>query len=302
MKKPIFILLVYLLSCATCYTEDPMALAQKYAQDLRVSEANREFQLALDLNPHNNIFRSQYAWHLQAFFLIEEALYQFNILLPLEPDKRIFYQTIGWDTHTLGQWDESISAFSHIYSVPELTLSNQFLVINKLFRDEQLAKIKEWEKSLPDEYMVRYRYAHLLYQKKKYSAAKVQFDILISQLPDNAFLYWSLGLLFEETGDYVSAKDVCQKALDLNSNSRTQWAVARILSKLQSCPSAFNLANQIAIEPSNSLLAALSKAEVYLECEEYAQAAHIYKEILRNYPYNRKALWGLLKTSSHTIS
>lgn len=212
-------------------------------------------------------------------------------------------------------------------------------MINKLFSDEQHAKIKEWEKALqgasedqalkiktqifesytyigdlkqatrlasdilskhPDEYMVRYRYAHLLYQKKKYLPAKAQFNILITQLPDNAFLYWSLGQLLEEMEDYLSAKDVYQMALNLNSNPRTQWAVARILSQLQSCPSAFNLVNKIAIDPSNTLLATLSEAEIYLNCEDYAHAACLYKKILLDYPYNQKALWGLLKTSTYT--
>ncbi|OHE78591.1 MAG: hypothetical protein A3F67_07645 [Verrucomicrobia bacterium RIFCSPHIGHO2_12_FULL_41_10] len=339
MTRRICVLLAYLVVYATVYAEDLGGHNVELAKHLRVFEANREFQLALDLNPHNNIYRSQYAWHLQAFFLIEEALYQFNLLLPLEPDKRLLYQVIGWDTHTLGQWDESISAFSHIYSIPNLTLSYQFMIINKLFRNEQLAKIDEWEKSLqdanpdnaleikkqifesytyigdlkqaarlsseilcehPDEYMVRYRYAHLLYQKKNYSDAQTEFNILITELPNNAFLYWSLGQLLEEMEDYLSAKDVYQMALQLDANPRTKWAVARILSKLQSCSNALDLADKIAVEPSNSLLATLSEAEIYLDCEDYANAADRYRKILSDYPYNQKALWGLLKTSTHT--
>lgn len=343
MRNQIVIILVYIFSFYSCFAESKaeksMELARDYAKHLHVFEANREFQLSLDLNPHNNIYRSQYAWHLQKFFLISEALYQFSLILPTEPNKRLLYQVIGWDAYNLGQLDQSIWAFSHIYDIPPLTLSNQFLVVKKLFQCEQLMKIDELEKSLqsanqdeaieiqkqifesytyigdlkkakalaleilskyPDEYMVRYHYAHLLYEKKQYVDAKLQFDILIAEIPNNAFLYWSLGQVFEDMGSYQLAQEAYQKALSYDSNPRTEWAVARILSKLKSCSSAFSLSNQIVVDPPSALPAELSKAEIYLNCEDFAEATDIYRKILSNYPYNRQALWGLLKSSTHT--
>lgn len=336
-----------ILFCCFCFPswclQDPIKkaidLTQEHSSHLRVFEANSEFERILSLDPLNNIQRSRYAWHLQAFSLFPEALYQFRLLLGGESENRYLYQTMGWDCYNLGKLEEALSNFSHLYCLREPTLKDQFFVINNLFQSEYLERIDAWERSLecaneeeaieikkrifesyiyigdvekassfaleilskdPDEYMVRYRYAHLLYQKKRYSEACVEFDRLIEQLPCNAFLYWNLGQILEAMGSYDDAKKAYEKALFFHSNPRTRWSFAAILSKIDDCSDALELAEQVEEDPSEVLPSQLSRAEIYLHCKDYETAACIYRNILSEYPYHREALWGLLKSSTHT--
>lgn len=314
--------------------------AQEYAKHLQVFEANRAFEVSLTLDPENQNYREHYAWHLQAFSFIPEAIDQFYILLPNESDKTFFYQVLGWDNHTLGQLNDSIWAFSHIYDIPcYLTLSNKFIFIKKLYNSEYYTKINKLRSSLvftdkksayeikkklfesyvylgdleevtslaleilrehSEEYMVQYHYATLLHQKKNHVKAAIQFQLLLDKLPCNAFLYLMLGKVYEDMGYNCSAQIAYQNALSLDRNSRTERAYARILSKLCDCSDAFKLSDQIVVDESGMLGKILSSAEVSLNCGSYEDAACMYRGVLCEYPYNQEALWGLLKSSTYT--
>lgn len=313
---------------------------EEYAKTLNVFEANRAFEASVAIDPNNRSNREQYAWHLQAFSFIEEAVYQFNILLPCASDPALFYLVLGWDYHMLGELDASIWAFSQIYDFPYCyTQKNKFVVIRDIYRRSEYEKIhalwselecadktKELEikKKLfesytyieelcvasilaldilsthPEEYMVHYRYAKLLHQKKKYSEAVYQYELLLEKLPCNAFLYLSLGKVYEDWGCICAAKIAYENAFYLDQNPKTERAYARVLSKCGDCCNAIALANQIDVDESDSLTKSLSVAEVSLNCGYAEIAACIYNEVLENYPYNREALWGLLKSSTHT--
>jgi tetratricopeptide (TPR) repeat protein len=313
--------------------------AQEYAKLLEVFQANRAYEISIQLDPKSKNYREQYAWHLQAFSFIEEAIAQFNILLPEAKDKDLFYISLGWDNHTLGNFDASIWAFSHIYSIPCCyTLANKFLWINRLYREIEFEKINSLWGSLdcdaeenfkikkqlfesytylgeldeatslaneilyyhPEEYMVHYRYSNLLYQKKLYCEAIYQFLLLIKKLPDNAFLYFSLGKVYEDMGNICDAKRAYEYAISLDANPKTQRAYARILSKLKECDSAVFISNQIPLIENSELTKLFSDAEVSLNCCDSERAATIYKDILTDYPYNQDALWGLLRSSTYT--
>ena len=322
------------------YAQKSFEQALQYAKQLRVFEANKAFEISLCLDPQNKDFRESYAWHLQAFSLLPEALYQFYILLPNESKKTMYYQTIGWDNHTLGRYCSSIKAFSTIYNFPlQMTFNDQFLLINNCFTCQYLAKINDLKRSLiganqtefneikikifdsytyigdlneatklalqilkenPKEYMVRYRLAHLLHEKKKYIEALSQFNQLLKQLPLNAFLHLNVGQILEDMECNSAALKAYQTAYRLNQNPRTKRAYARILSKLGCCPLATNLSRIHLSHKHDNLTPNLSKAEVLLNCKDYKSAACIYRNILFYYPYNQEALWGLLKSSSYT--
>lgn len=313
--------------------------AQDDAKKLNVFQANREFEASLTLEPHNRGYREQYVWHLQAFAFHEETVAQFYLLLPEAKDPALFYESLGWELRALGDLDASVDAFSHVYAIPcELTLSNQLMLVGNLFRQKERQKINDWWNELndsctdeweikkklfehytylrdlgmatslaeeilsayPEEYMVRYRYANLLYQMRKFSRAVCQYQLLIQELPENAFLYLSLGRVYEDMGDLCHAEIAYQEALFLDQNSKTERAYARILSKLKSCCEAAAISSALAGTDHDSLTKALSAAEVNLNCRNEKEAACIYRTILDVYPYNQEALWGLLKSSTVT--
>lgn len=320
---------------------------QEYVKRLEVFEANRAFQASIDLDPDNRGYRETYAWHLEVFSFFEEAVGQFNILLPDAKDQNLFYQVLGWEWRALGQLEQSIWAFSHLYSIPcNYTYNYKFILIGDLFRRSEYKKINglwdslawnceedsekhaksslEAKKKLfesytyvgnltgatalaveilsahPEEYMVHYRYAKLLHQKKLYCEAVIQYQLLIEKLPENAFLYLTLGKVYEDMGEICNAKAAYEKALALDQNPRTERAYARVLSKLNYCCEAKEISNQIPLEENNELTKLLSTAEVSLNCGDYEIAAAIYNQILCDYPYNQEALWGLLKSSTYT--
>ncbi len=152
----------------------------------------------------------------------------------------------------------------------------------------------------PDEYLVQYRYAALLYEKRRYNEAAVEFQILIEKLPCNAFLYLSLGRVYEDMGCLDPAEIAFESALSLDRNPYTERAYARILSKIRCCDAAKEFSNQIVVDEDSILTKALSNAEVSLNCGYFENAACIYQSVLGQYPYNQEALWGLLKSSAYT--
>lgn len=326
----------YLKECAKKAFED----AQKFAKYLRVFEANRAFEASLKWDSENINYRENYAWHLHTFLFLPEALTQFEILLPYESEKTPYYEVLGWDNRRVGRLNQSICAFSNIYNFRQFpALSDTFTIINKLYRNVYLAKINalwnsmacadeieafEIKKKLFDyyyyigdmknaeslaltilmkdqaEYLVHYRYASLLYEKKKYAEAVIQFQLLLEKLPCNAFLYMSLGQVYEDMGCTTFAKMAYQTAVTLDKNPKTERAYARILSKLGDCCEAIALSDQIVVEKPSLLTKTLSASEVSLNCGNEEYAANVYRSILEEYPYNQEALWGLLKSSTYT--
>lgn len=313
--------------------------ALELAKRLEVFQANRAFKFSLEEDPYNKGYREKYAWHLQAFSFIEEAVPQFYLLLPEAKEKKPFYTVLGWDLRSLGQLDQSVWAFSHLYPIPYcFTLSNKFILIGNLYRREEYRKINElyrllecgegneWEirKKLfdayaylgdmkeagflaqqilsvyPNEYVVHYRYAHTLYQKRMYCESALQYQLLLEKLPGNAFLYLSLGNVYEEMGCLESSKEAYQTAFYLDQNSRTERAYARILSKLGCCFEAEALAHEIIPGDGETLTKSLSVAETNLNCGSVETASAIYRNVLDEYPYNQEALWGILKASTIT--
>jgi len=313
--------------------------AQEYAKRLEVFQAKRAFETSLALDPNNRGYREQYAWHLQAFAFHEETAAQFYLLLPEATDPALLYTSLGWELRALGQLDTSVWAFSQVYSIPcHLTLSNQLIVAGNVFRQKEREKIYGWWNELedgcadeweikkklfehytylrdlpmasslaeeilsahPEEYMVHYRYANLLYQMRKFSRAACQYQLLIEKLPDNSFLYLSLGKVYEDMGDLCDAEIAYQTAMALDQNPKTERAYARILSKLHNCCEAAAISQAIVSTENDSLTTSLSAAEVNLNCKNEQEAACIYHSVLDIYPFNQEALWGLLKSSTYT--
>jgi len=293
-----------------------------YAKYLQVFKAKRAFEASLAKEPENRIYRENYAWHLHNFSFFQEAVSQFEALLP--SDKISYYEALGFDYRRIGQLRESIWAFSNIYHIPHcLTLNNQYLIANNIFRSVYYEKMytSESKKEMfeiaaylgelelasgfaaeilnehPEEYMVHYRYAVLLYQKRLFREAVIQFELLLEKLPGNAFLYFSLGKVFEDMCCLTRAEASYHQALLIDDNPETERAYARILSKLCDCESAYEISGSIETE---TLTRWLSNAEVSLNCGDYCNAASIYRSVLEEYPYNPDALWGLLKSSTYT--
>lgn len=325
------------------YAKQEYEAALEFAKHLDVFQANRAFKRSIESDPYNGGYREAYAWHLQAFSFIEEAVPQFYWLLSCAQDQDPFYTTLGWDLRSLGKLDDSIWAFSHLYPVPCcFTLSNQFILIGNLYREGEYEKIRELQALLncesdgkeglttakklfetyaylgeveeagffadqilyfrPDEYMVQYRYAYTLYQKRLYCQSISQYHLLLEKLPNNAFLYLSLGKVYEDMGFLQEAREAYRTSLRLDHNSKTERAYARILSKLGCCCEAESLANEMMPEDNGYLTKSLSLAETSLNCGDAETASTIYREILDEYPYNQEALWGLLEASTITMN
>lgn len=310
------------------------------AKRLEVFEANHAFEISIWLDPSNRGYRESYAWHLRAFSLIEDSIPQFHILLPGAKDPSNFYDALGWDYYQLGQTDASLWAFSHIYRIPCCyTLKNKYVLISALYRKKEYENIDalldsstcsigsdllEIKKKLfeiytyigelkeaaalaeeilyfyPDEYMVHYRYAKLLYEKRDYKEALYQLELLLDKLPENAFLLYFLGKVYEDMGSLEDAYSSYSHALSLHQHAVIEGANARILSKLHMCCEAEWLSEQMGCDACRPLNSSLTNAEVQLNCGNAEGASDLYRDILIDYPYNREALWGLLKSSSYT--
>lgn len=319
--------------------EEHFKAGQEYAKYLQVFEAKQAFETSLMLDPDNRTYREQYAWHLQTFSLFQEAQAQFHILLPGESDKTPYYEAMGWNYHRLGKLCEGLHILSNLYYIPRLTIGNQYILLSQLSRRTFLKRIEklycqletadfqeelEIKKKIfelytyadylghatclaqdilaqnPDEYLVHYRYAAMLYRRRYFKQALTEFELLQEKLPDNAFLLLMSGKIMEDMGWRSLAQNAYQTALTFDQNPYTERALARILSKTCRCDEAFALSDQIEIEDNSTLTKELSTAEVSLNCGEGCIASAIYRNILEQYPYNQEALWGLLKSSTAT--
>lgn len=313
--------------------------AIEYAKELEVFKANRAFERSIYLDPTNRSYRESYAWHLQAFSFHQEASEQFLILLPEAKDPTLFFQSLGWDFYFLGKLNEALWAFSHAYFIPcDYSLRKKFTSVTNQFRRDEYQKLNtlwcdlsshyenplEAKKKLfesyvylrevelaslfaeeilfwhPQEYRVHFQYADLLFQKRMFRESLYQYCLLIEKLPNHSFLYLSLGKVYEALGCLCSAKLFYEAAFSLDSNSYTDRAYARILAKLNECCEAEMIAQQNTCTEEILLVQSLSSAEVQLHCGSVENASAIYRNILSEYPYNRDALWGLLKSSTYT--
>lgn len=267
-----------------------------------------------------------------------EQFYALSALTKTCEEQRTLYQILGWDLRSLGKLDDSLYFFQHVYHIlPYSTIKDQYAQVLDQLSIENAAKEAalldelrcnghhlELQKKLfelyayarkvrkaaalakkilacyPEEYVVHFMYAQMLFQTEYYGRAIEQYQLLIAKLPDSAFLYYRLGEAYEKHGCLHAALLAYEKANQLDWHPYLLRAMARVLAiKGCCCPSA-EVAAQIVVAENDHLTKELSLAETDLLCRYPQRAAERYKEILKDDAYHPAAVFGLLKSSTYT--
>jgi TolB-like protein/DNA-binding winged helix-turn-helix (wHTH) protein len=94
--------------------EAHFSLAQTMVSDWNWSEAEKEFRLALELNPNYADAHLEYGRFLQALGRNDEATAQMNYAIGLDPFNFKTMDVVAWVTYASGQYDLAIEQFSSL--------------------------------------------------------------------------------------------------------------------------------------------------------------------------------------------
>ncbi|CAM3084981.1 tetratricopeptide repeat protein [Legionella anisa] len=307
-----------------------------YEQSLYAFEARNAFQKALALDPKNPGYLTHDAWFLHLFGFMEQATVAFQNALN-HPQGTNMYQGLAWDEFYLGNLAESQRDFKHFYSSRWLNsnYTNAFIKAPLLANRENELKIYELKQKLArdpnnlalqkdlfnnyiyhNEYnhaialgrtliankktdnFTRLEFARTLFKNKQYDLAAAQYEQLMQRFPHNAFLSYEWGSKLVELRQYDAAYKMLTKSLDDYPSPEAKEALAKLEAQKGNCNTAFHLLSDISDKHSTGYL--LGMGDVSRKCEQYQQANTYYQKVLKKYPYNTDALWGVLSTTAAT--
>lgn len=306
----------------------------KYEQTLYAFEARSAFQNALTLDPKNPGYLTHNAWFLHQFGFMEQATAAFRKAIK-HPQGTNMYQGLAWDEFYLGNLAASLSDFKHFYSSRWLNsnYTNAFIEVPLLANEENNAKIYEIKQKLlrdPNNFVLkkdlfhnyiyhnefanaivigrtlmanketddftRLEFARLLFKKKKYDEAAIQYQQLMQKFPRNAFITYEWGSKLVKIRQYDAAYKIFNQSLDYYPSPEAKEALAKLEAQKGNCDPALHLLSDISDKHSTGYL--LGMGDVYRKCGQYLRANTYYQKVLENYPYNSDALWGVLSSTA----
>ncbi|MBA2727447.1 MAG: tetratricopeptide repeat protein, partial [Parachlamydiaceae bacterium] len=283
---------------------------------------------------HTTWFLHNYSFYTEAI----ESFY--NLLtVATDTDLRPIYQTLGWDLRKVGKLEESLSVFEAVFDFSWYNCSlrnslakisndqsaenhnkisklkselpckfNEFTAKKELFetcaysRDFKCAiplgrQLLLWD---PTDFYLHYQYADILFKAGETEASIAEYIDLIEKVPDSAYAYLKLSEVYEMLGGLNEAESMLEIANALFKDPIIEAAYIRVLSKQGKTDLAFSIAEQIENSETDYLSSQLSLGEIYFYSRDYVNASSYFRAVLEEYPFNQDALWGLLKSSSHT--
>ena len=306
-------------------------------QSLKHFEAGEKFRKAIAAEPENEGYLEHYAWFLSADGFSDEAAAAFRVALPASKNQENIQKGLGWNEKLTGRFEESINAYGKAFHVDysTKTLQDSFKDISARLKVENATNIKNLLAELakdPDnkgvsmalfdayisqgesksaitvgtklaaeypndlQFRLKLALAHF-WAGEKETAESALKDLLVSS-PENAFLYYQLGKVQRSQGKKMEARATLERSLTLYPNAAvTKKELAEILAESGKGEEARSLAASIKDNNGESLTAQLAVARVLHFSGNIQEASSCYKKILRNYPYNNEALWGLVETS-----
>jgi tetratricopeptide (TPR) repeat protein len=116
--------------------------------------------------------------------------------------------------------------------------------------------------------------------------------------PDNALLFYQLGQVQQARGDRSEARAALERSVSLYpACAPCKKVLAELLAESGNKEAALELASSLEGKKGAKLTAQLAVARVLHFSGDLNGAAVRYRQILRDYPHNPDALWGLTETS-----
>jgi TolB-like protein len=183
--------------------------------DCRYAECEREYKLALSLNPSDSFAREAYAFVLEDEGRAEEALLQLTLAREADPlwTSLLFHSArlLSW----LRKFDE---ALNQIHKLGELTPDSHMyhtaLAEYYLARSEIPAAIKEMERAQESDRSPRWKaaraaYIHALAGEREEARAIIRHEETLPRFP---FTAWAIAIVCAELGDLDEAFRWLEKA------------------------------------------------------------------------------------------
>jgi len=88
-------------------------------------------------------------------------------------------------------------------------------ILQKKSPEEAIRRLQRYLEKYPDKHDVRLNYARVLVADKRYPEARVQFEKLLAESPDNGEVIYAVGLLAFQLRDYTTAESSMLRLLEL---------------------------------------------------------------------------------------
>ena len=176
------------------------------------------------------------------------------------------------------------------YLLPALLLDARLRQV--LEKDAPLARIEEALEADPARSELRLQYARLL-ARDDVAAARVQFERLSRESPDDSKLLFSLAMLNHELGDNTTARQNLQRVLDLGERSDEAWQflgqIARDEGKIEEALQHFRQVG----DGEELVGATVNIGNILLEAERDDEFSSYMLRLRQSYPRRREQLYGL---------
>jgi tetratricopeptide (TPR) repeat protein len=306
-------------------------------QSLKHFEAADKFKEAIAAEPDNAGYLEHYAWFLSADGFPEEAAAAFRAALPHSANQNSIYQGLAWNEKLLGRFNESIADYGKAFNTDfsattyrasfeaisaRLNADNQLKVQQLAARPASGPEGKAASLALFDAYIslgelksalevgsklaaahpenleMQLKLARVRYWSGATESAQAALQDLLMVSPDNAFLYYELGKMLHSQGKTFEATGALVRSISLHPACvACKKELAEVLAEEGHSSEALSLAASLDGKKGASLTAQLAAARVLHFSGNLSEAASRYRKILRAYPHNSDALWGLTETS-----
>lgn len=307
---------------------------------LMILDARDKFREALAMDPGNAGYLEHYAWFLQFNGFNEEAAGVFRRAIPMKVDRDALYRGLAWNEKVVGRLADALAAYEKAVRIetPREDLKGAMEEVGRRLSQESDAEISLLKGELsknpgnydllrklrqayvsrgdfdgaigtaekilarhPGDMPSRMEHARVLFWGGRKEQAEAAYKSLLVDSPDNAFLYFELGGLQSAMGKLPEARQSLEKSLALYPDAaRSKKELAEVLARMGKHEEAIAMASSIGPTEGERLTARLALARSRHFSGRLREAAPIYREILKEYPYNADALWGLTETSLYT--
>jgi tetratricopeptide (TPR) repeat protein len=304
---------------------------------LKYFEAMDKYRKAIAEEPDNAGYMEHYAWFLSANGFSEEAAELFKMALPFSSNKEILYRGLGWNEKLAGCFSESLNAYGkafHIiyagknYKASFKDITSILSAENEVKKEKLTAELKQDPRNdnilqglydacisdgdlkdairfgilmvanNPENLRIRFKLAKTYQWMGEKDLSESEMKKLLAISPENPFLYYELGKVQHAHGRLAEAKASLEHSLAVYPHAAdTKKELTEVLAELGKGEEAVSLATSIRDRKGERLIAQLAVARAYHFSGKIREAASFYRQILRQYPNNDDALWGLVETS-----
>jgi len=313
--------------------DDAFARGRRSEDRLELYAAREAFREAVQVAPDNRGYAEHRAWFLLTHGYPEEAAASFEEMIASFGPTADLFKGLGWSLKLIGRLEQSLAAYRRVYPLQKDTdFPGAFAALGVLIHEEnakriaavrariaaegpavalrqslmdllldqgELAEALEIAEGIlserPDDSLLRLRYARALRWKGQPGTSAAEYERLLVAFPDNVPLQIERLTILKELG-----RNAADEALRLQAREaglRDALALSRLSGVLAAGRPAEALASANRIVPSgpDRLLGLLAQAQASLLSGDRAAASAIYRAVIRDYPYNQEALWGLLQ-------